>query len=371
MGLADTRRTATLAPRTSLAVTCRVALYRTRRQIMAAAAAGATLSLSERVRADPKALAAPALAGAGVPKRPLGKTGVEVSILGLGGAHLGSVRSADEAVRIVHEAIDAGVTFMDNAWEYHDGKSEEIMGRALAGGYRDRAFVMTKVCTHGRGADVAMKQLEDSLRRLRTDHLDLWQIHECIYDDDPERHFASGGAVEALAAAKRQGKTRFIGFTGHKDPRIHLKMLAYGFPFDTVQLPINCFDGTFRSFEREVVPELVRRGMAPIGMKSLTGAGDPIRKGIVTADEALRYAMSVPGVATTVSGIDSLEILHQNLAIARGFEPTPPAQLQALRERVRGIAGDGRQELYKTTAHYDGKIGRQQHGYPTAAELPL
>ena len=170
-----------------------------------------------------------------------GRTGVAVSVIGIGGSHLGDVKDPDEAVRIVHEAIDAGINFFDNAWEYHDGKSEEILGRALAG-KRDRVFLMTKVCTHGRDADVAMQQLEDSLRRLGTDHLDLWQVHECIYDNDPDLHFAAGGVIEALEQAKQQGKVRFVGFTGHKDPHIHLAMLKHGFPFDTVQMPLNCFD---------------------------------------------------------------------------------------------------------------------------------
>jgi aryl-alcohol dehydrogenase-like predicted oxidoreductase len=305
-----------------------------------------------------------------IPSRTLGKTGVAVSILGLGGSHLGDVRDPDEALRIVHEAIDAGVTFFDNAWEYHDGRSEDVLGRALRG-KRDRVFLMTKVCTHGRKADVAMQQLEDSLRRLGTDHLDLWQVHECIYDNDPDLHFAPGGVIDALVQAKKQGKTRFVGFTGHKDPSIHAAMLSRGFAFDTVQMPLNCFDATFRSFEQLVLPEVVKRGMAPIGMKSLTGAGDPIRKGVVTVEEALRYAMSVPGVATTVSGVDSLDILRQNLAIARGFEPMKADQMQALRERVRVAASDGGLELYKTTMHYDAKVGREQHGYPTTQELPL
>jgi aryl-alcohol dehydrogenase-like predicted oxidoreductase len=305
-----------------------------------------------------------------IPKRPLGKTGVQVSILGIGGSHLGDVRDPDEAVRIVHEAIDAGIDFFDNAWEYHDGRSEEILGRALRS-KRDQVFLMTKVCTHGRKADVAMQQLEDSLRRLGTDHLDLWQIHECIYDSDPALHFAPGGVVEALGKAKQQGKVRFVGFTGHKDPKIHLAMLAREYPFDAVQLPLNCFDGSFRSFETHVVPEAVRRGIAPIGMKSLTGGGDPVRKGLVTVEEALRYAMSIPGVATTVSGIDALDILRQNLAIARNFEPMRPAEMQALRDRVRDVAADGRLELYKMTKHFDGKVGREQHGYPPKGEVPL
>jgi uncharacterized protein len=306
-----------------------------------------------------------------IPRRNLGRTGVKVSALGVGGHHLGDAKTVDDAVAIVHEAIDAGITFFDNAWEYHEGRSEEILGRALRGGYRDRVFLMTKVCTHGRKADVALEQLSDSLQRLGTDHVDLWQVHECVYDNDPDLHFQAAGVIEALTQAKQQGKVRFVGFTGHKDPAIHLKMLSHGFPFDTCQLPLNCFDGTFRSFERQVVPELVARGIAPIGMKSLTGAGDPIRAGIVTVEEALRYAMSVPGVATTVSGIDSLDVLRQNLAIASRFEPMRPDEMNALRERVRPVAADGHLELYKTTTHFDAAVGRQEHGYPPQSELPL
>jgi aryl-alcohol dehydrogenase-like predicted oxidoreductase len=349
---------------------------RSRRQFLVLTAAGMSVPFSACAHAagnppPPRRSGGDPPAPAPVPRRALGKTGAQLPILGVGGWHLGAVHDPNEAVAIVHRAIDAGIDFFDNAWEYHDGKSEQILGRALQGGRRDKVFLMTKVCTHGRKADVAMTQLDESLRRLGTDHLDLWQIHECIYDDDPDLHFQPDGVVEALAKAKTQGKTRFVGFTGHKDPSIHLRMLAHGFPFDTVQMPLNCFDATFRSFEQHVLPEVVRRGMAPIGMKSLTGAGDAIRQGMVSVEEALRYAMSVPGVAATVSGIDSASILEQNLAIARGFEPMRPEEMQALRERVRPIASDGRYELFKTTTHYDAAVGRIQHGYPTHEELPL
>jgi aryl-alcohol dehydrogenase-like predicted oxidoreductase len=305
----------------------------------------------------------------GIPTRPLGRTGVHVSAIGLGGYHLGDVKTEEEAERIVHEAVDSGVTFMDNAWEYHDGRSEERMGRALAG-RRDKVFLMTKVCTHGRDAAAAMRQLEDSLRRLRTDYVDLWQIHEVIYENDPEMHFAPGGVVEALDRARASGKVQFVGFTGHKDPAIHLKMLSYDYPFDTCQLPLGCFDATFRSFERQVLPELERRGIAALGMKSLGGEGNAVKSGVVTAEEALRYAMSLP-VATTVSGIDSTEVLRQNLAIARGFTPMSPGEMQALRERCAAGAADGRFELYKTSMRHDGPTGREQHGFPSQEELPV
>ena len=305
--------------------------------------------------------------GSDIPTRPLGKTGVSVSALGLGGYHLGDVGTQKEAIRIVHAAVDAGVTFMDNAWEYHEGKSEELMGKALAG-RRDQVFLMTKACSHGRDGKTAMRQLEQSLKRLKTDYLDLWQIHEVVYDDDPERHYAPGGAVEALEEAKRQGKVRFLGFTGHKDPAIHLDMLARGFAFDTVQLPLNCFDAHFRSFQARVLPELVRRGIGVVGMKSL-GDGTGVKKRAVAATEALRYAMSLEGVSTTVSGIDSMRILKQNLGVARGFKPMDAAGRRDLEARCAAVAGDGRFELYKSSKRHDGPVGRKQHGFPSPEEL--
>ncbi len=309
-------------------------------------------------------------AGAGdIPRRPLGKTGVQVSILGVGGSHLAEAKSQDEAIRIVHEAIDAGVTFFDNAWEYHDGRSEDWLGKSLAG-RRDKVFLMTKVCTHGRNADVAMQQLEDSLRRLGTDHLDLWQIHECIYASDPDLHFARDGVVTALDRAKQQGKVRFVGFTGHKDPDIHLRMLGHGYAFDTVQMPLNCFDASFRSFEQRVLPEANKRQMGVIGMKSLGGVGEAVLAGVVSAEEALRYAMSLP-VTTTVTGIDGIDVLRQNLGVARGFRPMSDGEMRELRMRVGPQASDGHFELYKTTLRFDAKVGREQHGYPTREELPL
>ena len=301
-----------------------------------------------------------------IPRRAFGRTRDYVSAIGLGGYHLGLVSTEKEAIRIVHEAVDAGLTFMDNAWEYHDGKSEERMGKALEG-RRDRVFLMTKVCTHGRDAKVAMRQLEQSLRRLRTDYLDLWQVHELAFYNDPERHFAKGGVIEALDKAKTQGKVRFVGFTGHKDPAIHLKMLSYDYPFDACQMPLNCFDATFRSFEQQVLPELERRGIAPIGMKSMGGEADMVKRKAVTAQDALAYAMSLP-VATTISGIDSLRVLRQNLRAARGFEPLSSTDMQALRTRCADLASDGRFELYKTTARHEGPIARKLHGFPPPDE---
>ena len=299
----------------------------------------------------------------GIPLRKFGRHDEYVSALALGGYHLGSIESVREAIRVAHAAVDGGITFMDNDWDYHDGDSETRMGRALKG-RRDRVFLMTKVCTHGRDARVAMRQLEDSLRRLQTDYLDLWQVHECVYYNDPERHFAKGGVIEALERAKRHGKVRYVGFTGHKDPEILLKMLAYGYPFDSCQLPLNGFDATFRSFEQLVLPKLRRQGIAALGMKSLGGDGDAVKKKAVDVTAALRYAMSLP-VATTVSGIDSMRVLKQNLKIAQGFRPMSRAEMESHRRRLADVAADGRFELYKTTGRHDGEEGRKQHGYPS------
>jgi predicted aldo/keto reductase-like oxidoreductase len=305
-----------------------------------------------------------------VPKKPLGKTGLHVSAMGIGGFHLGTAKDQKEVDEIVARAIAAGVNFFDNAWEYHDGDSEVRLGKALQG-KRDQIILMTKVCTHGRGQDVAMSMLEDSLKRLKTDHLDVWQIHEVVYYNDPDLIFRPGGVAEALTQAKQQGKVRFVGFTGHKDPAIHLRMLAQGFPFDTVQMPINCFDASFHSFEQQVLPEAVKQGVAVLGMKSLGGSGEMVTSGTIRPEEGLRYAMSVPGVSTTISGIDSLYVLQQNLEVARDFQPMAAAEMDALRQRVRAFAADGRFERFKTTKFYDGDIGREQHGYPPAKELPI
>ena len=302
-----------------------------------------------------------------VPRRPFGRHPDPVSIIGLGGYHLGKARTKAEAVRIVHEAIDAGINFLDNAWEYHEGESEERMGRAIED-RRGSVFLMTKVCTHGRDGRVAMRQLDESLRRLRTDYLDLWQIHECVYYNDPDRHFARGGVVEALVQAKEQGKVRYVGFTGHKDPEIHLRMLSFDFPFDACQLPLNGFDAHFKSFQTRVLPELARRRIAPIGMKSLGGDGRVVKKKAAAIDDALRYAMSLP-VCTTVSGIDSMKVLRQNLRIARGFEPMSAKERKAYEESLAAYGPDGRFELYKTSAEHEGEVGRKQHGFPSQEEM--
>jgi aryl-alcohol dehydrogenase-like predicted oxidoreductase len=297
-----------------------------------------------------------------IPRRRLGKTDVEVSAIGVGGHHLGDLPDVDHAVELVHEAIDAGITFFDCCWEYYDGKSEDWLGRALAG-KRDKVFLMTKVCTHGRDGALGLRMLEESLRRLMTDHLDLWQIHGVSFDDDPDLAYRKGGVIEALDAAKRAGKVRFVGFTGHKDPSIHLRMLELGYPFDTVQMPLNCFDATFRSFEQRVLPEAIRRGVAPIGMKSLGGTAQMILRGDVTHEDALRYAMSLP-VLTTVAGMSSIDVLRSDLLVARGFQPMSQAQMDALRAACAPRAADGRYELYKISLSYDNPEARLAHGYP-------
>ncbi|HEX4589379.1 MAG TPA: aldo/keto reductase, partial [Gemmataceae bacterium] len=269
--------------------------------LQTASLVGAGLALSESLLwAESPQLALSNTGPDRIPRKPFGRTSETVSVIGIGGYSLGDAPSLDEAVAIVHEAVDAGVTFFDNAWEYHNGKSEEWMGRALQG-RRDKVFLMTKVCTHGRDKKVAMQQLEQSLKRLQTDRLDLWQVHECVYDNDPERHVAKGGVIEALDEAKKAGKVRYVGFTGHKHPTIHLKMLSYDYAFDSVQMPLNPFDAAYRSFATNVLPEVNKRGMAGLGMKSLGGNGQPVTQGVVTVAEALRYAMSLP-VATTISG---------------------------------------------------------------------
>jgi uncharacterized protein len=302
-----------------------------------------------------------------IPTRPFGRHADRVSILGLGGFHLGIPDTDREAVRLAHEAIDAGITFLDNAWDYNEGVSEKRMGKAIKD-RRDRVFLMTKVCTHGRDAKVAMRQLEESLRRLQTDYLDLWQIHEVVFENEPARHFAKGGVVEALDRAREQGKVRYVGFTGHKDPAIHMAMLDHDYEWDSCQLPLNCFDASFRSFEQDVLPELNRRGIAPIGMKSLGGDGRMIKAKAVTAEAALRYALSLP-VTTTVSGIESRRVLKQNIGIARGFRPMSVIDRDKLRRRTSVDASDGRFELYKISAAFEGPECRKQHGLPAQDEL--
>ena len=250
-----------------------------------------------------------------------------VSALCLGGHASTNPKKLSEAesLKLIRRAVDEGITFLDNAWDYHDGRAEERMGKAISqGNRREKVFVMTKCC--GRTAKDAQTHLEDSLRRLRTDHLDLWQFHEIVYDNDPDWIFAAGGAIETALKAKEQGKIRYLGFTGHKDPSIHLKMLEKPYPWATTQMPLSVLDGQFRSFEQKVLPVLNQRGIGPIGMKSLGGNGKIVNDGLISVEEALRYVFSLP-IATLVSGIDSEKVLDQNLKIAREFKPAVGHQI--------------------------------------------
>ena len=291
----------------------------------------------------------------GIPYRTLGRTGERVSAIGLGGWHLG-LKHVDEplSVRLIRHAIDRGITFLDNCWDYNEGKSEERMGKALRDGYRQRAFLMTKL--DGRTRDSAAQQLEQSLARLQTDVIDLVQIHEVIRMDDAARCFAEGGAIEALLEARRAGKLRFIGFTGHKDPAIHLAMLDAAFKrdfkFDTVQMPLNVMDAHFRSFEKHVLPVLVERGIGVLGMKSM-GDGILLKSKVVSAQECLRYALSLP-TSVVITGCERTEILQQAIDVASRFEPFTPEQRQALLARTAPHAEKGEYELFKTSERFDG-----------------
>ncbi len=297
---------------------------------------------------------------AGVPVRPLGSTGEKVSILCLGGHHAGRVPDEGEAVALVRHAIDNGVTFLDNAWEYHGGRSERIAGKALKDGYRERAFVMTKI--HGRSAEQARKQLDESLSRLGVDHVDLLQAHEVIYDDDPALVFAPDGMIEVLEEAKKSGKTRFVGFTGHKDPEIHLAMLKNGYPWDAVQMPVNAFDPHYRSFVRNVLPVLKERKIGVLAMKTM---GDPylLESGALQPGEALRFAWSQP-VGTVVSGMESMALLNENIGHAKNFTPMSRREQEELLARTASAASGGEWEKYKTSLRFDGPVGRKIHGVP-------
>lgn len=295
-----------------------------------------------------------------MPRRPLGRTGETVSIVGLGGYHLGLVPDEAESVRIVRTAIERGVNFLDNCWDYHGGMSEVRMGKALADGWRKQAFLMTKI--DGRTKRAAAEQIDQSLRRLGTDRIDLVQIHEVIRSSDPARCFAEGGCVEALMEAKRGGKLRFIGFTGHKDPEIHLAMLKaadeHRFTFDTVQMPLNVMDASYRSFEKRVLPVLVDRGIGVLGMKSL-GAGKILESGRVSAIECLRYAMNLP-TSTVITGCESMTLLAQAIEAATGFQPLSADEVTALIDRTRDLAKDGRYERFKTTRDHDGTLAHPE-----------
>jgi predicted aldo/keto reductase-like oxidoreductase len=316
----------------------------------ATVAAGAAAGLAGAASDSPAAV--------GLPTRPLGKTGIQVSCLALGGWHIGSVKDDGEAIKIMHAAIDEGLTFFDNAWDYHDGHSEEVMGKALADpAKRKQVFLMTKNC--GRDAKEVRKHLDDSLRRLKTDHIDLVQFHEINYDNDPE-WIVERGCLAEMQKAQKAGQVRFVGFTGHKSPHIHLKMLGVH-AWDTVQMPVNVCDSFYRSFVKQVIPEATRLGTAVLGMKSLGGGrGEFVQKKICTAEEAHRFALSQP-ISTLVTGIDSMDVLKKNIATARSFKPLEGKELDALLAKVKPEAGDGRHEHFKSTQRFDSPYHQKQH----------
>ncbi len=286
--------------------------------------------------------------------RTLGRTGERVSAIGMGGFHIGQHGLTDiDSIRLIRSAVDRGITFMDNSWDYNEGQSEIRMGKALQDGYREKVFLMTKI--DGRTKEVAERQIETSLERLRTDHLDLVQHHEIIRFDDPDRIFADGGANEALVAAQKAGKIRFIGFTGHKDPHIHLYMLRvaaeHGFRFDTVQMPLNVMDAHFRSFAYLVLPELIKEEIGVLGMKSM-GDSVILKSKAVSPMECLHYALSLP-TSVVITGIDKQEILDQAFEAARTFQPMNRDQIAQLLAKTKELAMAGKYELFKTSSHFD------------------
>ena len=296
----------------------------------------------------------------GIPYRELGRTGEKVSLVGIGGYHLGKQVDPNESISIIRKALDEGINFLDNCWDYNGGESEIRMGKALRDGYREKAFLMTKI--DGRNKATASSQLEESLRRLQTDRIDLLQFHEIIRDTDPDRIFAPGGALEAVLAAKKAGKVRFLGFTGHKSPDIHLKMLAtaarHHFSFDTVQLPLNVMDAHFDSFEKKVVPVLVKNGIGILGMKPM-GDRFILDSKTATPAECLHYAMNLP-TSVVITGCDSPRILDQALQAARSFKPMTESEVSALLAKTAEAAQAGKYELYKTSHHFDGTVANPQ-----------
>ena len=286
--------------------------------------------------------------------RNLGTTGEKVSAIGLGGHHIGRPKDESEGIRIIRGALDRGMNFLDNCWDYHDGVSEIRMGKALRDGYRQKAFLMTKF--DGRTKEATAKQIDESLQRLQTDHIDLMQFHENIRMEDPDRFFAAGGSLEALMEAKKAGKIRYIGFTGHKDPVVHLRMLDVAaqnkFHFDACQMPLNVMDAHFRSFAHQVVPRLVKEGIAVLAMKSM-GDGNVLKSGVVTPIECLHYALSLP-TSVVINGCESMERLEQAFEAARTFKPMGEAEMATLLDKTRQAAMTGKYEPFKTTAHFDG-----------------
>jgi len=287
-----------------------------------------------------------------VPKRKFGRHSEMISSLALGGATLAHAESIEEATRIVAAAIDWGVTFFDNAWEYSDGRAEEWMGIAMRG-KRDKVFLMSKVCTHLKGQetkDKALAMLENSLRRLKTDHLDLWQVHQILTEAEADSIFMPGGVLEAIEQAKKQGKIRYCGFTGHADPKVHLRVLSHHYPFDSVQMPLSVFDGHENGFQKLVLPELLKQGIAPLAMKTLGGNAQAIKDGLVTSEEALRYALSLP-IAALISGINTLEWLEKNAKVAASYKPFSREEMAALEQRC---SSKKQYEYYRHWAYLDG-----------------
>ena len=328
--------------------------------VMAGTAAAATLAPANEPIKPEKLERPKETVRGGMRYRQLGTTGVEVSLIGLGGHHIGRQKEEKESIEIIRAAIDAGITFMDNCWDYHDGGSEVRMGNALKDGYRNKVFLMTKI--DGRTHKAAEDQLNQSLQRLQTDVIDLLQFHEILRMEDPDRIFAKGGAMEAVQAAKTAGKIRFIGFTGHKDPLVHLRMLEvakeHDFHFDTAQMPLNVLDAHFRSFAHKVVPVLVREGIAVLGMKSM-GDGLVLQSKTATPVECLHYAMNLP-TSTVITGIDSLKILKQDLEAVKSFQPFTEDQLAALLAKTAEAAKHGLFERFKTTNGFDGTATHPQ-----------
>lgn len=293
----------------------------------------------------------------GIPRRPLGQTGEMVSLLGLGGHTLALATTEAESIRIVHEAVDAGLNFMDNAGEYNQGRSERLMGQALKG-RRDQVFLMTKVCTHGKGKAVGMQLLEQSLKRLQTDRLDLWMIHAIDKQSEVDAAFAPGGVIEALELAKTQGKVRYVGFTGHADPKLHLAMLRHDYRFDAVLMPINCFAAGQTGFRTEVLAELHRRQIGPLGMKSMGGhPAKIVGAGKLTAQTAIRFALSHP-ISTQIVGMNSLQNLRDNLALARSFQPLSEIEISDL---VQQFATADNRERFAHYTHPDYRDGDCLH----------
>jgi aryl-alcohol dehydrogenase-like predicted oxidoreductase len=299
-------------------------------------------------------------AGSPVPHRTLGRSGEKVSIVGLGGHHIGRKPDEQEGIRIIRTALDNGVNFLDNCWDYNDGISEVRMGKALRDGYRQKAFLMTKI--DGQTSKAATDQLNESLRRLQTDHIDLLQFHEVIRETDPARIFAAGGGMEAILEAKKQGKVRYIGFTGHKSPDIHYKMLetgfAHGFTFDAVQMPLNVMDAHFNSFEKKVLPVLVKHGIGVLGMKPM-GDGIILRSKTASAVECLHYAINLP-TSVVITGCESMEILQQALDAARAFKPMSSQEVAGLLAKTASASTKGEFEEYKTTINFDGTVHNPQ-----------